>query len=182
MLFHTFKKLLTCQIRDFAKVETPKMDAHITALKETLQTTLNNTQDTLESIQAKVALVEERIKYLEPVWLPYYPGFLKTWLPYIVSCGIDACVTICDVPTYHTWLIRVRCPWHGSKWAILYYSSTTTTPATVATNHECGLGYNTTPDLSRARMPSPTPSHHTVTINKQWSATSMTKGRVGCHK
>ena len=35
-LFHTFKKLLTRQVREFAKVETPKMDARITALKETL--------------------------------------------------------------------------------------------------------------------------------------------------
>jgi hypothetical protein len=62
-----FKKLLTRQVREFAKVETPKMDARITALKETLRTTLNNTQDSLESIQAKAALVEERIKYLESV-------------------------------------------------------------------------------------------------------------------
>ena len=64
-VFHTFKKLLVKQIRDFSRVETPKMDAQITNLKKDLRTTLNNTQDTLEEIQAKAAHVEERIKQLE---------------------------------------------------------------------------------------------------------------------
>jgi len=64
-IFHSFKKDLTKKIRDFSRVETPKMEAQITGLKEELRATLNNTQDSLKEIQAKASYVEERIKQLE---------------------------------------------------------------------------------------------------------------------
>ena len=41
-LYHTFKKLLTCEVQEFSKVETPKMDAHIKSLKVKLRDTLND--------------------------------------------------------------------------------------------------------------------------------------------
>ena len=66
-LYYTFKKLLTQEIREFSKAETPKMEACIKSLKEKLQSTLNDTQEPLEVIQAKAAQVEERIKHLESI-------------------------------------------------------------------------------------------------------------------
>jgi hypothetical protein len=63
--YHTFKKLLTREIREFAKVETPKMNARIGNLKKDLRTVLNSTQESLEEIQAKAAYIEEKIKQLE---------------------------------------------------------------------------------------------------------------------
>ena len=66
-LYHTFKKLLTHEIREFSKVETPKMEAHIKSLKVKLRDTLNDTQEPLEVIQAKAAQVEEKIKHFESI-------------------------------------------------------------------------------------------------------------------
>ena len=63
--YHTFKKLLMREIRDFAKVNTPKMDAQIGNLKKDLCTVLNSTQESLEEIQAKAAYIEEKIRQLE---------------------------------------------------------------------------------------------------------------------
>ena len=64
-IFHIFKKELTKQVREFSRVETPKMDARIASLKKDLRTTLNSAQEPLEEIQAKAAYVEEKIKTLE---------------------------------------------------------------------------------------------------------------------
>ena len=70
------------------------------------------------------------------------PRILKNLIPLYSISRNDACVTICDAPTHRTWLIRVWCSWHGSKWA--RYSSAITTTST-ATTCDCGLGYDTTP-------------------------------------